>query len=97
MKRKRSAKQDVFLITLHVAERERRVFLEIDFTVYQDRFAAGALTFLTAMGHGNALAESCIQYCFVLFNLNFDANRLKAYIVDLFRAHQPFVPTLDLS
>ena len=72
----RAAEKDVFLIALHVTEREGRVFLEVDFTVNQDRFAAGALAFLAAMGHRDALAERCVENCFVFFDLDIDADRL---------------------
>ena len=95
--RERPAKQDVVLIALHVVEREGRVFLEVDFAVDQDRLAAGALAFLAAMRDGDPLAERRVQNRLVLFDLHLDANRLEAYVIDLFRAHQISHPLLASS
>ena len=74
----RPAQQDAALFPLAVAEREGRVFQQLDIAFDQVAFAGRTLAFLAAMRQRDALAEGGVQNRFAVFDLELDADGLQA-------------------
>ena len=64
-------------LLLEVVERERRVLVEIDLPVEQERLARRALALLAAVHQHQPLPECSAQDRFVLVDLELDADRLE--------------------
>src|SRR5262249_10232268 len=74
---------------LEVGERERRVAVEVDLAVQQERLAGRALTFLAAVHQHDALPEGGVEDRLVLVDLELDPHGLEARDVLLTHGDRP--------
>ena len=75
--RVRPAQQRVALRLLEVGQRERRVAIEVDLAVEQERLAGRALPLLAAVHEHDPLPEGGVEDRLVLVDLELDADRLE--------------------
>ena len=76
-----AAQQRPALLLLEVGQRERRVAVEVDLAVEQERLAGGALPLLAAVHQLQALPEGGVEDGLVLVDLEVDPDRLEPDVV----------------